>query len=228
MLTERDLKGFGRFDSYTIRQNLKGCFMYFTVYETVCLVTGKSYIGKHKTKVIDDKYLGSGRDLIAAVRVFGKDNFVKKILFVFDKDWQMDVAERILVVRDSDISYNISCGGKGGWDYINKNNLVPAFAKALGGRATVVQHKGLFSSENFRRVGYCDPEIQARMCARAAGPASTKRRNATFVRIKHQQGLVNSQYGTRWITNGVLSRKIKCEDPVPLGWCKGRVQRKQE
>ena len=37
-----------------------------------------------------------------------------------------------------------------------------------------------------------------------------------------QSGPRNSQYGLQWITNGVESKKIKKEDPIPEGWNKGR------
>jgi hypothetical protein len=38
----------------------------------------------------------------------------------------------------------------------------------------------------------------------------------------HQQGLKNSQYGSKWITDGNRSVKIGKDDPIPEGWYKGR------
>jgi hypothetical protein len=37
-----------------------------------------------------------------------------------------------------------------------------------------------------------------------------------------QRGSGNSQYGTKWITNGNENKKIKKEEPIPNGWRLGR------
>lgn len=41
--------------------------------------------------------------------------------------------------------------------------------------------------------------------------------------IRAQKGNKNSQYGTCWITNGVINKKHKVIDNIPEGWYKGRV-----
>jgi hypothetical protein len=38
-----------------------------------------------------------------------------------------------------------------------------------------------------------------------------------------QLGTKNSQYGTMWITNGSINKKIKKNDYIPNGWYKGRL-----
>lgn len=48
----------------------------------------------------------------------------------------------------------------------------------------------------------------------------------TFKRIKHQQGNKNSQFGTKWITDGNETKKIKIDDNVPDGWKPGRKMKK--
>jgi hypothetical protein len=37
-----------------------------------------------------------------------------------------------------------------------------------------------------------------------------------------QTGALNSQYGTIWINNGDINKKIKNNLPIPNGWVKGR------
>ena len=39
---------------------------------------------------------------------------------------------------------------------------------------------------------------------------------------KHQTGSKNSQYGTMWITDGNINKKINKLDNIPEGWYKGR------
>ena len=91
----------------------------FYVYKTTCLVNGKFYIGKHKTVDLDDGYMGSGKLLLQAIKKYGKENFVTTILGCYDSDRKASIAERIFIVQDSEISYNLHEGGKGGWDYLH-------------------------------------------------------------------------------------------------------------
>jgi hypothetical protein len=58
--------------------------------------------------------------------------------------------------------------------------------------------------------------------------AKNKRSNSvkkTFKEINHQQGPKNSQFGTKWITNGFINLKIKKEDPLPEGFSYGRIKK---
>lgn len=56
-------------------------------------------------------------------------------------------------------------------------------------------------------------------------PEAIFKRKKTYVQIQHQKGEKNSQYGTMWITDGELNRKVKKTDDIPFGWRKGRVIR---
>lgn len=50
------------------------------------------------------------------------------------------------------------------------------------------------------------------------------KRTLTFKKIKHQQGMNNSQYGTCWINLNEVEKKIKKEDlPQYSEWNRGRV-----
>ena len=91
--------------------------MFFTIYETTCLINGKKYIGKHITNDLNDDYLGSGLLLANAIRKYGKHNFERKILFIFDNEAEMNSKEIELITEEvvhSDQYYNIALGGQGG------------------------------------------------------------------------------------------------------------------
>lgn len=112
--------------------------MHYIVYKVTNIINNKIYIGKHQTNTINDNYMGSGKLLKRAIKKHGANNFIKEILFIFDKEWKMNLAEKILVVVDSEISYNLCSGGKGGFGYINSNSelieIRDSYANKLAGR----------------------------------------------------------------------------------------------
>ena len=107
--------------------------MFYFVYETTNNVNGKKYRGVHKTKNINDGYLGSGKLLRRAIDKYGVENFSREILESFSTECEMYEAERLYVSEEwlaSDNVYNIILSGKGGWGHIDvsgENN--PFFGK---------------------------------------------------------------------------------------------------
>ena len=98
----------------------------YTVYETTNNVNGKTYIGVHKTNVVNDSYLGSGKLIKAAIAKHGTENFSKQVLFCYDDKEQAYQKERELVTPEMLLNrncYNIKHGGEGGFDYVNANGL---------------------------------------------------------------------------------------------------------
>ena len=91
--------------------------MFYCVYKITNTLNGKIYIGLHKTDVLEDNYLGSGKLIRAAIKKHGAKNFVKEVLFVFDNEQSMIEKEIEIVTEEfcnrSDV-YNIMPGGKYG------------------------------------------------------------------------------------------------------------------
>lgn len=91
--------------------------MKYTIYKTTNKINGKVYIGKHQTKNPYDSYIGSGRAIKEAIKQYGKENFEKEVLFIFDTEKEMNDKEKQLV-NESFIStnktYNMGIGGEGG------------------------------------------------------------------------------------------------------------------
>ena len=100
--------------------------MFYTVYKTTCITNGKVYVGVHKTANLDDDYLGSGKLISRAIEKYGRDSFLKEILFVFDNEEDMFAKERELVTEsfvEDEKTYNCKPGGEANWYYVNKNGL---------------------------------------------------------------------------------------------------------
>ena len=99
---------------------------YFTVYRVVNIINGREYTGKHETDNLDDGYLGSGKRILSAVKKYGRENFRKEILHVFDNATEMNAREAEIVTEAycaREDTYNLCLGGNGGWNYVNKNGL---------------------------------------------------------------------------------------------------------
>ena len=96
---------------------------YYTIYKVTNKINGKIYIGSHKTKNLDDGYMGSGKYLTHALQKYGLENFTKEILFIFDNPKDM-YAKEAEIVNDEFLTeentYNLKRGGFGGWDYVNE------------------------------------------------------------------------------------------------------------
>lgn len=100
----------------------------YIIYKTTCLVNQKIYIGKHRTKNIDDDYLGSGKYLKNAIAKYGIESFKKEILHVFETAEEMNIKERELVTEEfckQRNNYNIREGGEGGFSpSMNEKKMV--------------------------------------------------------------------------------------------------------
>ena len=96
---------------------------YFTIYKITNNINKKYYIGKHITNDPYDGYMGSGKAILRAIKKYGKENFTKEILYFCVDENEMNLIEEHVVNPDDKMSYNMNAGGKGGWHYINNNNI---------------------------------------------------------------------------------------------------------
>ena len=99
--------------------------MYVT-YKITCTITGKYYIGSHKTDDLNDNYMGSGKMIKESIKKFGIENHKKEILGIFDTREESIELEHTLVKEkrkyDKNNCLNKTNGGFS-FDYINENLL---------------------------------------------------------------------------------------------------------
>lgn len=196
--------------------------MFHIVYETVNNTNGKIYVGKHKTSDLMDDYLGSGKLLKRAIDKYGKENFTRKILGVYNNEAEMNDHEARIVNEDflsrPDV-YNLKLGGEGGWDHIDNASLnkKPGYEKGLNNFSSRSKaSKTRWQNENYREIMSSVKSFKGKKHTE-----ETKRRIGE-ANSEHQSGAKNSQYGSIWITNGVNSKKINKKDSIPDGWNRGR------
>jgi hypothetical protein len=212
--------------------------IYYTIYKITNKIDGKFYIGSHKTKNLDDNYMGSGKYLKFAQNKYGIENFEKEILFIFETPEDMYSKEAELVNEEfiaTENTYNLKVGGFGGWDYINgeiesrilKNRNARKLAnKTIKEKYGVDNIKQTDYQRNLQSVktkeywnsGLMKPPPNFKGKTHSI---ESKQKMSESAKNKHN-GNNNSQYGTMWITNGTENKKIKKDEPIPEGWNKGR------
>lgn len=218
--------------------------MFYTIYKTNNIINGKYYIGKHQTKDLNDGYLGSGKYLKRAIAKYGLSNFHKEILHICSTEKEMNLLEKILVVPDSELNYNLCQGGKGGFGYINKNimtkEMLSKAGKAGGALAGEIMKNKCKNDPVFKKyfAALGRKNIKANLHDKLKirfkdGNGWTGRKHSDKSKQKISKsifgknvGTLNSQYGTCWITNGINNKKIKkdsFDNWLELGYNKGRV-----
>jgi hypothetical protein len=106
--------------------------MYYIIYEITNKLNGKKYRGKHKTKILDDSYMGSGVWIKRSIEKNGIKNFEKTVLFMAFDDDSLNWAEKYFV-DDEWVSlganevYNLKVGGQGGF----RKNMVTIKGKQV-------------------------------------------------------------------------------------------------
>lgn len=99
--------------------------IYYTIYKTTNRINGKFYIGKHQTTNPYDNYLGSGRGIRYAIKKYGKENFVKEVLHIFETEDEMNLKEKEILTDEfvsSKLNYNKGVGGEGGPQFRGKKH----------------------------------------------------------------------------------------------------------
>lgn len=150
--------------------------MRYTIYKTINTLNGKFYIGKHQTSDPNDRYLGSGKALRLAIKKYGKKNFIKEILFVFDTEEEMNEKEKELVTQElitSTQCYNCGIGGEGGPQFRGRKHSEETRQKLRNialERKYTQETRLKISQNNWSRK---DP-VSQRMHAKTAGARATR------------------------------------------------------
>jgi hypothetical protein len=198
--------------------------MFYTIYKVTHRESGKVYIGKHQTQDLNDGYMGSGKMISRAIKKYGVEAFEKEVLHVFDNEADMNVKEAELVTEEfclREDTYNLCPGGQGGWGYVNQNNfnivkLEPDVRKRiakLGGKAA-----GASNLERARKLG----KLPFNNFKGKKHSEETKKQ-MSITRFGQGTGSKNSQFGTMWITNEIINKKIHKDQHIENGWRPGRI-----
>lgn len=216
--------------------------LYYTIYKTTNLVNGKFYIGKHQTTDLNDSYVGSGTMLWKSIKKHGIENFKKEILFIFDTESEMNSKEKeILTIEfleeNKNNCYNMIPGGQGGFSHLNDGSdehLKRCSVAGMKGMASLrnkeetdpdyAKYISEFRSEHLRKLFFTGKLDHVRRFAGKIHSENTKAKLSELAKLRISEK--NSQYGTCWITDGFINKKIRKTDLdiwIERGYYKGRL-----
>lgn len=163
--------------------------MRYTIYKITNTINGKIYIGKHQTNNLNDGYYGSGRALKNAIRKYGRENFTKEILYVFNSGVEMDAKEKELVTEEfvlRDDTYNLGVGGEGGPHFKGKTHSAEAIRKRTDSRSGYkhsADTRQKISEANLHRIVSEDTKRKISETAKKrVSPDSTKHKQKSTVK----------------------------------------------
>jgi hypothetical protein len=182
----------------------------------------------HSTSNLEDGYFGSGKRLKYSIQKHGSENHTKEILEFLENAEELINKEIQLVNTDllnDPMCMNLKPGGSGGFcniDHMKKCGTAGniALSNRIKIDETFKQKFHNISSENMK-LAWKNGKLSHNTFSGKNHTSNTKKKIA-LKNSTSQLGSNNSQYGTQWITNGTLSKKIQKTELVPIGWIKGR------
>lgn len=216
---------------------------YGFIYLTTNLINGKIYIGQsiHFNK---RTYLGSGTSITAAIKKYGRKNFKRKILKICFSQKELDAWELVMIKRynstDENIGYNILPGssnkfgqcnpaclsnvqekikekkkGKYGGDkcyWFGKHlpeEVIKKISEKAKKRLSVPQNNGMWGKKH-------SEETKKKISESAKGRVGYNKGKHLSEETRKKLSEINK--GSRKITDGVVVKVIKCNEPLPEGW----------
>ena len=222
--------------------------MHYYLYKVTNLVNNRFYVGVHKTKDMNDGYMGSGKIIQRAIEKYGIENFQKEILEVFNNSKEMYDREKEIVTEEflkTENAYNLKLGGNGGWDYITKNGLdrtpetlkkrSEGIKKSYIGRDCSGKNGSFFGKKHSEQTKQHISTKRKEYFENGGEPSKgmlnkkhsldTKNHLSEVMKIKSsligKKGLEHPSGGTKWYNNGIKHMRVK-QHPGE-GWVEGKI-----
>jgi len=187
--------------------------MHYTVYKTTCIINNKFYIGAHKTKNLDDGYLGSGTIFCNSLKKHKKENFRKELLADFDNSKEMFALEKELVANEkgNPLCMNIREGGLGGFDYTQIIHSV-LMKTDCNFRTKTIEHCRQISPLGIASPGSIVNSEEARCRGNKKGKESWSgmhhKQETRRIMSEKKQGPKNNQFGKIWVYSLTDKRSV--------------------
>jgi hypothetical protein len=181
----------------------------------------------HSTSNLDDDYFGGGIKIKNSIKKYGKENHTREMLEFFTSRGDLVKREIELVNKDllkDPLCMNINLGGDGGWLLEWQRKGAKATNEKNWKDPGFIEKIKKVGSKTFKRLWEEN---------KLSTPDWTGKTHSEESKLKigisnsgKQKGERNSQFGTFWINNGEINKKIKKEDLTlyeTKGWKRGRI-----
>jgi hypothetical protein len=190
----------------------------------------------HSTSNLKDGYLGSGTHLRYAIRKYGIHNFKLEILEWCDTRDELIEREKVMITENhinDPNCYNLKNGGMGGGKFYSRDHQFKC-SQAAG-----LKHGQRMKKDEEYRLNYSEKISQSNKKRYERGDIKSIQETYDWTGKNHKQDTIekmkiikkghglgekNSQYGTKWITNGINNKKIKKDEELPEGWKYGYIK----
>lgn len=184
--------------------------MLYYIYEIKNLINGKTYVGRscHSSLKRDRNYYGSGILIKQAIKKYGKENFIKTILYD-----NIQTKEEIILLEEKTIQ-----------EYKNKQQAEYNLnLKGYGNDSSVLTFKGFHHTEEWKQQA----SERAKMMKRKPHTEEWKINNSKIMK-DHGNFVTNnpSHHKPRWFTNGEKDIFVPIER-CPNGFYPGRTYAKK-
>lgn len=203
------------------------------LYKITNIKNNKYYIGMHSTDNLNDGYMGGGKRIRNSIRKHGKDSHIKEILEYFDDRTSLRDGEFELINEDllnDPMCMNLQPGGGGGctennkiiWQKAGSDGLQRKLKsdKDFNEKWRIVASKSMLERHKSGEFDRYDKKT-------FIGRNHTTETISKMIDSKKNHGLgeKNSQFGTIWVNNGLIEKKVNNNIVIDEEWTRGRIKK---
>lgn len=180
------------------------------VYKITNKINGKYYIGKRSHPNPEkDLYMGSGKQIVAAISKYGKESFNKDILQIFESNEEAAAYEKSLVTKEEirkGMMYNMHEGGHGGFAHLNTSDTAHRERASKGGKTSWQRHLKDCETGRFKKGDARTKEASAKANAKRMQYGLTEEHKRKLSEARRAK---NEIYKNKcWIKNELNERKF--------------------
>lgn len=211
--------------------------MFHFLYKTTNTLNGKIYIGAHSTQDLNDGYLGSGKQILDAIKKNGRHVFMREILEIFETREHAFLREAEIVNEEfikSDMNYNMCPGGLG--STIKSEDFKKKVSEKLKGRTFSQDTKDKMSKNNGMKKSWTkkpstkppvllgkDNGMYGKKHSEQSLKLMSENRKAVVIEYTDElrKALGENSRGKKWYNNGLNAKRF-VEGKQPPGYSLGR------
>jgi hypothetical protein len=184
----------------------------------------------HSTSNLEDDYIGSGSRLWRSIKKYGRENHTKEILEFIDTREKLKIREKEIVNENllSDLlCMNMKVGGDGGFSKeVQISNGIKGNQRMKWLRENDRDWLERTNEKNrdSQKKSYREGRMPVVPSWRGKKLSREHRNSIGKANSLSTKGEKNSQFGTMWINDGKVNKKVHKNSIIDSGWKIGRLR----